>query len=599
MANMEGFLLINIYALVLIITIGIVFFTKQRLNQSEDKIYGKFLIYSIMMNLSGLILGFLVVPDYNIPIVIQLVFNKIYLIALLLWINTLTLYTFYVSMKNKKNFDKYIRLFKIFDLINIFMAIVLPLSISMQNGSAVPEGLVYMYSYSIFCLEFLFQIICVIRHPKNIKNKKFIPLYVLSTFGTGVMINQIINPDMNYLINPVFIFIAIVMYFTIENPDVKVINELNRNKDILEKNNENSSNFLFKMTQEVRKPINNIDELANMIDTEKEYIKLEDVVNAIKSNTRQISYIVNDVLDVTDIDIRKIKITNTKYNVKRLFEEINLFIKDKIPVNVTYNNSLSSEMPEFLYGDYIKLKQAIMSILINSCQNTKKGFIDLDVSTIIKYDMCRLIITIEDSGVGMNINKVNSILTLDKTLDEKDEARLEKMDVDLNITKKIINIIGGSIMISSEVDKGSEFIVVVDQRIAKDNAKEFKTDSSKEKIRVLIVDDDLDLLNKEKSIFEKNDIQIIGTMYGMDCVNRIRLGEKFDYIILDDATVKGSAKETLDELSNISNFNIPVIVMLEENKEKIKNHYLEIGFEHFILKNGLEENLQKFIDKIK
>ena len=599
MANMEGFLLINIYALVLIITIGIVFFTKQRLNQSEDKIYGKFLIYSIMMNLSGLILGFLVVPDYNIPIVIQLVFNKIYLIALLLWINTLTLYTFYVSMKNKKNFDKYIRLFKIFDLINIFMAIVLPLSISMQNGSAVPEGLVYMYSYSIFCLEFLFQIICVIRHPKNIKNKKFIPLYVLSTFGTGVMINQIINPDMNYLINPVFIFIAIVMYFTIENPDVKVINELNRNKDILEKNNENSSNFLFKMTQEVRKPINNIDELANMIDTEKEYIKLEDVVNAIKSNTRQISYIVNDVLDVTDIDIRKIKITNTKYNVKRLFEEINLFIKDKIPVNVTYNNSLSSEIPEFLYGDYIKLKQAIMSILINSCQNTKKGFIDLDVSTIIKYDMCRLIITIEDSGVGMNINKVNSILTLDKTLDEKDEARLEKMDVDLNITKKIINIIGGSIMISSEVDKGSEFIVVVDQRIAKDNAKEIKTDSSKEKIRVLIVDDDLDLLNKEKSIFEKNDIQIIGTMYGMDCVNRIRLGEKFDYIILDDATVKGSAKETLDELSNISNFNIPVIVMLEENKEKIKNHYLEIGFEHFILKNGLEENLQKFIDKIK
>ena len=87
MANMEGFLLINIYALVLIITIGIIFFTKQRLNQTEDKIYGKFLIYSIMMNLSGLILGFLVVPDHNIPIVIQLVFNKIYLIALLLWIN--------------------------------------------------------------------------------------------------------------------------------------------------------------------------------------------------------------------------------------------------------------------------------------------------------------------------------------------------------------------------------------------------------------------------------------------------------------------------------------------------------------------------------
>lgn len=598
MANMEGFLLINLYALILIITIGIVFFTKQRLNQFEDKIYGKFLMYSIMMSLSGLILGFLVVPEYNVPVVIQLVFNKIYLIALLLWINTLTLYTLYVSMKNKKNFNKYIKLFKVFDIVNIFMAIVLPISISMQNGSAVPEGLVYMYSYSVFCLEFLFQIICVLRHPKNIKNKKFIPLYVLSTFGTGVMINQIINPDMNYLINPVFIFIAIVMYFTIENPDVKVIGELNRNKDILEKNNEDRSNFLFKMTQEVKKPLGNIENLVNSIDTDKEYAKLEDVVSGIKTNTRQISYIVNDVLDVSDVDIRKIKIENNKYDARRLFEEINLFIKDKVDLNVTYNYSISSELPKYLNGDYIKIKQAIMSILMNSAENTKKGFIDLNVSVIVKYDMCRLIITIEDSGVGMNINQVNDILTLDKPLDEKDEKRLENMDVDLNITKKIINIIGGSMMIRSEVDKGSEFIVVIDQNIVTDRDIVIKTDSSDKK-RVLIVDDDLDVLNKEKEIFLKNDIDVVGTMYGLDAVNKIRTGEKFDYIILDDDTVKGSAKSTLDDLKSIKGFDIPVVVMLEKNKDIIKEKYKEIGFVDYILKEDIESSIEEFIKKMK
>ena len=193
MVNFEGFLLINLYALVLIITIGIVFFTKKRLNQFEDRLYGKFLLYSILMNLSGLLLGFLVIPKYDVPVVVQLLFNKVYLISLLLWINTLTLYTLYVSVKNKKNFDKYTRIFIIFDIINIFMAILLPISIVMKDGSAVPEGIVYMYSYSVFCIEFIFQIICVIRHPKNIKNKKFIPLYILSTFGTATMINQIIN----------------------------------------------------------------------------------------------------------------------------------------------------------------------------------------------------------------------------------------------------------------------------------------------------------------------------------------------------------------------------------------------------------------------
>ena len=109
-----------------------------------------------------------------------------------------------------------------------------------------------------------------------------------------------------------------------------------------------------------------------------------------------------------------------------------------------------------------------MSILLNSCENTKRGFIDLDVNVIKRYDMCRLIITIEDSGIGMNIQQVNDILTLDKSLDSEDEKKLSQMDVDLNITKKIINIIGGNLMIKSELHRGSEFIVVIDQKVVED-----------------------------------------------------------------------------------------------------------------------------------
>ena len=217
---------------------------------------------------------------------------------------------------------------------------------------------------------------------------------------------------------------------------------------------------------------------------------------------------------------------------------------------------------------------------------------------MIKYDMCRLIITVEDSGVGMNIQQVNDILTLDKQLDEEDEKKLNKMDVDLNISKKIINIIGGSLMIKSEVDKGSEFIIVIDQKIAEE--KKIKRDKNlNDDGTVLIMDDDLNLLYKEKKAFSNNSINAVGTMYGLDVINRIRVGEKYDYIILDDDTVKGSAKSVLDELKNISNFDIPVIVMLEKNKENIKEHYLEIGFSDYILKDNLENNIDDFIKKIR
>ena len=104
MESIQGFLLINLYAFLLIISTSIIFFSKKRLNQFEDNTYSKFLITNIIISFSGLILGLLVNPNIKIPTQMLIIFNKIYLISLLYWISTLTLYTIYVSLKNKKNF---------------------------------------------------------------------------------------------------------------------------------------------------------------------------------------------------------------------------------------------------------------------------------------------------------------------------------------------------------------------------------------------------------------------------------------------------------------------------------------------------------------
>ena len=587
--------------LLYLILVAIVYFSKPRIRNVENKVYSYLVLISIF-NLVLEVCCCFFVAHRSSYVVINAIVNRVFLLGLLGWLIIFTLYMIYISFfKGTSFYQKHKKecvgiCFFTFMVLFAFILIA-PIYYFSNN--------VYTYSYGpaadsllvMGAISIIIDLICLIKNYKKIKQKENYPLLVLILVMIIVAILREINPGI-IVINSAFSLITIIMYFTIENPDVKVINELNRNKDILEKNNEDRSNFLFRMTQEVRKPISNIESLTNMIDTDK-YVKLEDIVSAIKSNTRQISYIVNDVLDVSNVDVRKIKIENNKYNAKRLFDEINLFVKDKVRENVKYSSSISSELPEYLNGDYIKIKQAIMSILLNSVENTKKGFIELDVSVIVRYDMCRLIVTVEDSGVGMNINKVNDILTLDKPLDETDEAMLANMDVDLNITKKIINIIGGSIMIKSEVDKGTEFIVVIDQKIETDKKSNIKTNYNDSKKRVLIVDDDLDKLNIEKELFIKHDIDAVGTMYGLDVVNKIRTGDKFDYIILDDDTVKGSAKSTLDELKEIPKFDTPVIVMLEANKEMIKEHYKEIGFSDYILKDDIESSINEFIKKMK
>ena len=581
--------------------VSIVYFSRPRIKSVENKVYSYLLLISVCNLVLEVGCCFFVAHRDSYRLINEII-NRMFLLGLLSWLIIFTFYMVYISFfKNNTFYNKYRK-----ECIEIcFLILVILFGFILINPIYYFSNNVYTYSYGpatdsllvMGLISIIIDLICLIKNYKNIKEKENYPLLILILVMILVAALREINSGI-IVINSSFSLITIIMYFTIENPDVKVINELNRNKDILEKNNEDRSNFLFRMTQEVRKPISNIDNLTNMIDTDK-YVKLEDIVSAIKSNTRQISYIVNDVLDVSSTDVRKIKIENNKYDAKRLFEEINLFVKDKVSENVKYSSSISSELPEHLNGDYIKIKQAIMSILLNSVENTKKGFIELNVSVIVKYDMCRLIITVEDSGVGMNISKVNDILTLDKPLDEKDEARLANMDVDLNITKKIINIIGGSIMIKSEVDKGTEFIVVIDQRIETDKKSNIKTNYNDSKKRVLIVDDDLDKLNIEKELFIKHDIDAVGTMYGLDVINKISTGEKFDYIILDDDTVKGSAKITLDELKEIPKFDTPVIVMLEENKKMIKEHYKEIGFSDYILKDDIETSITEFIKKMK
>ena len=592
---------IIITTLIYLVIVATVYFSKPRIKNVENKIYS----YLVLIGIFNLVLEVcccFFVAHRNAFVLINAIVNRMFLLGLLSWLIIFTLYMLYISFFKRTNFyhnHKKECIGICFIIFMVLFAFILINPIYYFSNNA------YTYSYGpatdslliMGVISIVIDLICLIKNYKKLKQKENYPLLVLIVVMIIVAALREINPGI-IVINSSFCLITIIMYFTIENPDVKIIGELNKNKQILEKNNEERSNFLFRMTQEVRKPISNIDNLVNMIDIEGEYVKLEDVVSAIKSNTRHISYIVNNVLDLSEIDSRKIKIQNSAYNAKRLFDEINMFIKDRISLDVTYNYTISNELPDYLYGDYIKIKQAIMSILINSVKNTKNGFIDLNVNVINKYDMCRLVITVEDSGCGMNIQEINDILSLDSQLNESDYKKLDEMDVDLSITKKIINLIGGSIMIKSDVDKGSEFIVVIDQKIVTDKNVKNKTKYDNHKKRVLIVDDVMDTLNKEKNIFIKNDIDVIGTMYGLDAVNRIRNGETFDYIILDDDTVKGSAKNTLDDLKSIDGFNIPVVVMLEKNKDIIKEKYKEIGFSDYILKDNLEFNIDEFIKKM-
>ena len=161
-----GFLLINIYALLLIVSTFIIFISKSRLKQLEDELYKKFLIVNILMSVSGLVLGVLVsVPGYSSFIIS--IFNKLYLFFLLWWIYLLTYYYMYISFKNKERISNMKKKLYIFAHITSFLIFLLPITVETSDKGAVAAGPAIMYTYSIFALAFLFQIVCVFINIRN------------------------------------------------------------------------------------------------------------------------------------------------------------------------------------------------------------------------------------------------------------------------------------------------------------------------------------------------------------------------------------------------------------------------------------------------
>ena len=255
-------------------------------------------------------------------------------------------------------------------------------------------------------------------------------------------------------------------------------------------------------------------------------------------------------------------------------------------------------MPKELYGDSIKLKQVLMSVLINAIKNTKEGFVEVDVNSFTKYDVCRIVITIEDSGCGMDIMTINDIIDQDLELTEKDYLKMEKLDVDLPLAYKIIKSLGGTMHIKAGDVKGTEVTITIDQHIVKNEEIDLnnKIDSyiktRKNTKKVLIVDDDEEEIRKIKHALERKNYDVVISMFGADAIDRVKNNEKYDIILIDDEMPLMNGINVVQEINKIKNKS-KEIVLLNKDKLFIAKHYLEDGFDDYIDKSNLIEEVNK------
>ena len=592
-------LYLPICAVLINLLIIVVFFSKKRIKSDETKAYSLLIIIALIESSLACVLVILMnlfgIPSYIYNL------HRIDYILILSWVWALFNYVLIVSLTNKKKLRGIIQKATFFVNILIFISffflkvnVINENGVIDTNGQAMNSLIGSLVIYVLLILLLVFK--SLIKNIKSSINRKFIPLFFLAILGVLALIMRNIAPEV-LMISLVAAYADLIMIFTIENPDVKMIYELNKNKKLLESMSEEKSNFLFSMSQDTKKPIENILEVKKMLENEKDLKTIDTGLKVIENNARGLKNIINNVLDISSISSSKLAVTNETYNIYTLLNTVLGNAKNKINPNVSLKTNISKNIPMELYGDSVKLKQVITSILFNAAKFTKEGFIELRANEIVKYDVCRLIIEIEDSGKGMSVEKLNELLKSNSDLEDTDLLKLNSLDVDLKLAFKIIKKLGGFINIKSEENKGSTFTIILDQKIKQENDPYYSKYIFNKK-KVIAVSDNLQILKSINTLSNKYDIEFLTTMHGNDLVQRVEDGEVFDLIILEDEMKQTSALAILGKLQEAKKgFNVPTIVMLNKNKESLKDHYVEDGFNDYLRKENLEEEFDRIIKK--